>query len=74
MATTVPPSGRDRGQRTKANANGLVLCILQPDESFKEYCKNGARFTRLAGETWNGRNGPSPVQVWRSYVNTFERY
>jgi len=33
------------GQRTKANANGLVLCILQPDESFKEYRKNWARFT-----------------------------
>jgi len=36
-----------RGQRKKANEDGLVPCILQPDESSKEYRKNWARFTRL---------------------------
>ena len=36
-----------RGQRKKANEDGLVPCILQPEESSKEYHKNWARFTRL---------------------------
>jgi len=36
-----------RGQRKKANEDGLVPSILQPDESSKGYRKNWARFTRL---------------------------
>ena len=43
MATTVPPSGRDRGQRKNANEDGLVPSILQPDESSKGHRKNWAR-------------------------------
>jgi hypothetical protein len=34
-------------RRKKANEDGLVPCILQPEESSKEYRKNWARFTRL---------------------------
>ena len=47
MATTVPPSGRDRGQRKRANEEGLVPSILQPDEPSKGCRKNWARLTRL---------------------------
>jgi len=36
-----------RGQRKKANEEGLVPSILQPDEPSKGYRKNWARFTRL---------------------------
>jgi hypothetical protein len=36
-----------RGQRKKANEDGLVPSILQPDEPSKGYRKNWARFTRL---------------------------
>ena len=32
-----------RGQRKKANEEGLVPCILQPEESSKGYRKNWAR-------------------------------
>jgi hypothetical protein len=36
-----------RGQRKKADTDGLIPCILVTDESFKRYRKNWARFTRL---------------------------
>ena len=35
-----PASGRDRGQRKKANEAGSVPCILQSEESSKEYRRN----------------------------------
>jgi hypothetical protein len=35
-----------RGQRKNTNEDGLVPCILQIEESTKEYRKNWARFTR----------------------------
>jgi len=36
-------SNVSRGQRKKANEDGLVPCILQPEESSREYRKNWAR-------------------------------
>jgi hypothetical protein len=36
-------SNVSRGRRKKADQDGLVLCILQPEESSKEYRKNWAR-------------------------------
>jgi hypothetical protein len=36
-----------RGQRKKADTDGLIPCILETDESSKGYLKNWARFTRL---------------------------
>lgn len=35
------------GQRNRANEDVLVPCIMQPEESPKEYLKNWARFMRL---------------------------
>jgi len=32
-----------RGQRKKANEDGLVPCTLQPEQSSKGHLKNGAR-------------------------------
>ncbi len=39
----IPAVGRDRGSRKKADQDGLLRCILQPEESCKACRKNWAR-------------------------------
>ncbi|MBW1802561.1 MAG: hypothetical protein JRJ85_17735 [Deltaproteobacteria bacterium] len=40
-------SSVSRGRRKKANQDGAVPCILESEESSREYRKNWARFIRL---------------------------
>ena len=35
-----------RGQRKKINEDGLVPCIVHPDESCKQHCKNSTGLIR----------------------------
>jgi len=49
-------SNVSRGRRKKADQDGLVPCILQPEESSKEYRKNWARLIQKIGAC----PGPDP--------------